>query len=173
METMPTIFRLTLLAVLCGALHTGALAQNPRGPSTAEERARLAAIVQAERKDPLGTTAANAAWFEQWMTDIPDYTLNGDAAARWCARSAKGDMREVVRFIYDSSAVAYQIEHHIAEAKTPAELAGVRMAGLEGVLAAYSTLLAKDPANRSPKMDTALARAAKGELAAFAAELDL
>jgi hypothetical protein len=173
METMNAIRKLSLLLALCGALVAPAHAQSPRGPSTAEERARVATIAQAVRKDPLGVAAANAAWFEQWMTDIPDYTLNGDAAARWCARSARGELRESVRFVYDSNVVAYQIEHRIAEAKAPADIAAVRMAGLEGVLAAYATLLAKDPANRSPKMDAALARAGKGELAAFAAELDL
>ncbi|MDL2356358.1 MAG: hypothetical protein QFF03_13970 [Pseudomonadota bacterium] len=172
---MILVRKLFTLVALFGALTTSAAAQTPveRGPSTAEERARVATIVQASRKDPLGALAANAAWFEQWISAIPDYTLNADPVAKWCDRRATGELRGATRFIYGTSAVDYQIKHNIPEPKTPADVAAVSLAGLEGVLAAYEALLAKDPANRSRKMDAALVRRSKGELPAFVNELGM
>jgi hypothetical protein len=172
---MPSIRRyaqsLLALAALCGAFHAACAAPAPRGPSTPEERARVVALAAESRKDPLTVSAANEAWLEQWVTEVPDIMFKPEAVARWCVRSAKGEMRKVVRFQFSASALAYQLEHNLPDPQKAEDVRAVDLAGLDGVLAAYETVLAKDPGSRSPKMDEALARRGKGELAAFAAEL--
>ncbi len=163
--------QLFALVSLFGALTTSAFAQAPRGPSTPEERARVVKLADESRKDPLAVHAADGAWLEQWINDVPDYILKPEAVAMWCKRTAKGEMRKIIQFQYSASAMGYQIKHNLPEAKTAPEMAAVDLAGLDGVLAAYEVLLAKDEANRSPKMDEAVARRNKGELAAFALDL--
>lgn len=171
MHAIPTLAHsLIAIAALCTALHAGA-APAPRGPSTAQERTRVVELAAAAQRDPLAVRAANEAWFEQWISDVPDFMFKPEAVAAWCMRSAKGEMRKAVQFQFGTSALAYQIAHNLPEPQKAEDVAAVNLAGLEGVLAAYESLLAKDPGVRSPKMDEALARRAKGELAAFAAEI--
>jgi hypothetical protein len=163
--------QLFALVALFGALTTSALAQAARGPSTPDERARISKLAADSRMDPLTVHAANGAWFEQWINDVPDFTFKPEAVAKWCVRAARGDMQKVVRFEFSVSALDYQIRHNLADPTAPADVAAVNLAALDGVLAAYETLLARDPANRSPKMDEAVASRNKGELAAFATAL--
>lgn len=171
---MPTFrsyakYLITLAAIFTALQATAAPA--PRGPSTADERARVVKLALDARSDPQTVRAANEAWLEQWINDVPDFMFKPEAVASWCIRSAKGEMRKVVRFQYGASALAYQIEHNLPDPQKAADVSAVSLAGLEGVLAAYETLVAKDADSRSPKMDEALARRSKGELAAFAAEI--
>lgn len=163
--------QLFALVALFGALTTSAFAQAGRGPSTADEHARISKLADDSRKDPLAVQAANAAWFEQWISDVPDLMFKPEAVAKWCMRAAKGDMKKIVQFQFGVGAVNYQIKHKLPDPTKPADVSAVNLAALDGVLAAYEALLAKDPANRSSKMDEAIARRSKGELSAFAAEL--
>jgi carboxypeptidase Q len=142
-----------------------------RGPSTADERARVVKIAAESRKDPIATAAANGDWFEQWISDVPDVHFRPEGVAKWCLKSAKGDLRKVIQFQFGANYVAYQLEHNLPDPQKPEDVSAVNLAALEGVLAAYETLLAQDPKNRSTKMDEALARRSKGELAAFAATI--
>lgn len=148
-----------------------AAAQTARGPSSAEERARVVKLAADSRKDPIAVAAANADWFEQWISDVPDVQFRPEGVAKWCLKNAKGDLRKVIQFQFGASYVAYQIEHNLPDPQKPEEVGAVNLAALEGVLAAYETLLAQDPKNRSTKMDEALLRRGKGELAAFAATI--
>ncbi|HJW31973.1 MAG TPA: hypothetical protein VJ505_01275 [Holophagaceae bacterium] len=151
---------------LIGTLHTAAHAQG-RGPSTPEERARVVKLALDSEKDPLALMATDGRWFEKWLDDVPDILFGPEAPARWCEGAAKGDLRKVMRFQYQLSGVAYQIEHQIYEPKTLEHKLAIHQAALEGVLKAYESLLPRRPENRSEKMDEALALRAKGELPAF------
>ena len=51
--------------------------------------------------------------------------------------------------------------------KDPAQMEAKTLAGVEGLLRAYASLLAKNPDNRSAKLDEAIAIRDKGGLAAF------
>lgn len=162
-----TLFqRIAAFAILLTSL--AANAQTPRGPSTAEERARVTELAAKAQKDPLAVRAANEAWFEEWISGVPDITFMPEAVARWCVKNARGDLRKVVQFQFGASAVAQQIKLGVFEPKLPADINAINLAGLEGVLAAYETLLAQNPKNRAPKMDEAVASRNEGRLAAFA-----
>ena len=151
---------------LVGALTTPASALD-RGPSTPEERARVVKLAEAAGKDPSAVPASDVKWFGEWIEAVPDIMFGGEAPARWCMTAAKGDLRKVIRFHYEVSGVAYQIQHQIFVPKTLEEKTAIQQAAVEGVLRAYSALLAKAPENRSEKMDEALALQAKGEFAAW------
>lgn len=163
--------QLFALATLFGVLASSPIAHAARGPSTADERARVVKLADDSRKDPLAVQAANAAWFEQWISDVPDFMFKPEGVAKWCMRAAKGDMKQIIQFQFGVGALSHQIRHNLPDPTRPADIAAVNLAALEGVLAAYQALLAKDPANRSPKMDQALNRRDKGELALFAREI--
>lgn len=163
--------QLLTLITLFGALASSSLTQAARGPSTADERARVVKLAEDSRKDPLTVQAANAAWFEQWVDEVPDFMFKPEAVAKWCMRAAKGDMKRIIQFQFGVGALSHQIKHHLPDPTRPADIEAVNLAALESVLAAYETLLAKDPDNRSPKMDQALVRRAKGELPLFAREI--
>lgn len=166
-------FLRTLLVpiALVGAVSSPLLAMG-RGPSTPEERARVIKMALDSEKDPIGVRAAEEAWFEKWIEEIPDIMFGPDQTARWCEGSAKGDLRKVWRFQYSVSAVAYQIQHNIPDPlRKPEDRFAVHLAAVEGVLKAYETLLPLRPENRSEKMDEALVLRAKSELAPFVKSL--
>ncbi len=141
---------------------------------TADEEARVVKIALASDKDPIGTmTSADGRWFEKWADDTPDYMLGPDDGAFWFMNgAAKGDLKRVMRFHHTVSTAAYQVQHHIADARAkPSDLAAKTLAGVEGLLRAYESLLAKRPENRSAQLDEAIAIRDKGGLAAFVAAL--
>ncbi|GLH74509.1 hypothetical protein GETHLI_30110 [Geothrix limicola] len=157
-------------AALVAALHPAAQAHG-RGPSTPEERAHVLKLAADADKDPLAAMAAEGRWFDKWVDEVPDIMFGGEAPARWCEGAAKGDLRKVLRFQYQLSGIAYQIEHQLLEPKTLEHKLAIHQAALEGVLRAYETLRSKAPENRSEKMEEALALRAKGELPAFVKSL--
>jgi hypothetical protein len=165
------IFRqLCAVLVISSGLVAPALAQGARGPSTAEENVRVAQLAAASDKDPIAAmTSAEGRWFEKWADDVPDYHFGPDKGAFWMMTSAaKGDLKRVMRFHHTVSIAAYQVQHHIADPeKNPEEFEAKTLAGVEGLLRAYESLLAKRPENRSEQLDQAIAARDKGALAAF------
>ena len=160
---------LTSLAILA-SLGAPASAQPGRGPATPEEQARVVQLAATADKDPLGTmSSADARWFDKWVEEVPDYMFGPDAGAYWFAtKAAKGDLKRVLRFHHTVSIAAFQLKNHINDPlRNPAQNEAKTQAGVEGLLRAYETLLAKDPENRSAKLDEAIALRNKGELAAF------
>jgi carboxypeptidase Q len=160
---------ITSLAIIA-SLGAPAFAQQGRGPSTPEEQARVVQLAAAADKDPLGVMAsAEGRWFEQWAEEVPDFMLGPDNGVFWIAtKAAKGELKRVVRFQHTVSTAAFQIKHHIADpTKDAAQMEAKALAGVEGLLRAYETLLASNPDNRSAKLDQAIALRNKGELAAF------
>lgn len=160
---------LTSLAIIA-SLSAPALAQPGRGPSTPEEQARVVQLAATADKDPLGTMAsADGRWFEKWVDEVPDYMFGPDHGAYWfMTKAAKGDLKRVLRFHHTVSTAAFQVKNRIADPmRDPAQMAAKTLAGVEGLLRAYESLLARNPDNRSAKLDEAIAIRDKGGLAAF------
>ena len=156
--------------VVVGSVSAPILAQAERGPSTPEEQARVVQLALASDKDPIAVmTSADGHWFEKWADEIPDYQFGPDSGAFWFqSGAAQGDLKRVLRFQHTISTATYQIQHHMLDPeKNPADFEAKTLAGVEGVLRAYESLLAKNPANRSEQIDKAIALRNKGELAAF------
>lgn len=166
------IFRqLCAVVVISSGLALPAFAQSARGPSTPEENARVVQLAAVSDKDPIAAmTSADGRWFEKWADDVPDYRFGPDKGAYWMmvGGAAKGDLKRVLRFHHTLSTAAYQVQHHITDPeKNPEESDATTLAGVEGLLRAYESLLAKGPANRSEQLDQAIAARDKGALAAF------
>jgi hypothetical protein len=163
------IFR-QLCAVLFISLAVPALVLAQRGPSTEAENARVIALAAVSDKDPIAAmNSAEGRWFEKWADDVPDYQFGPDKGAYWMMTgAAKGDLKRVLRFHHTVSTAAFQVQHHILDAqKDPEQFERKTLAGVEGLLRAYESLLAKRPENRSEQLDQALAARDKGTLAAF------
>lgn len=160
---------LAAFAILA-ALSAPAFAQQGRGPSTPAEQARVIALAAAADKDPLAVmTSADGRWFEKWADEIPDYHFGPDNGAYWfMTTAAKGELKRVLRFHHTVSTAAFQVKNQIADPrKTPVQQEAKALAGVEGLLRAYESLVAKNPDNRSAKLDEAIAVRDKGGLAAF------
>lgn len=134
-----------------------------RGPSTPEERARVVQMASDSEKNPLQIQAANAEWLKKWVNDVPDLTLNYGAVSDWLGRAAKQESREAIKFQFTASVMAFQIQNPAKAEKQSAN----DLAGVEGALRAYETLLGQDDKYRSAKIDVAVAARNKGELPAF------
>lgn len=160
---------LTSLAIFA-CLSAPAFAQQGRGPSTPQEQERIVQLAALADKDPVGAmSSAEGRWFDKWVNDVPDYQFGPDKGVFWVAmKGAKGELRPVVRFQHTISTAVYQLKNHINDPRNdPAQMEGKTLAGVEGLLRAYESLLAKSEENRSAKLDEAVAIRNKGGLAAF------
>ena len=156
--------------VVVATLASPAFAQQGRGPSTPEEQTRVVQLAATADKDPLGTMASDEGrWFEKWADEVPDYMFGPDSGAYWfMTKAAKGDLKRVLRFHHTVTTAAFQVKNHIADPKKdPAQMEAKTLAGVEGLLRAYESLLAKNPDNRSTRLDEAIALRNKGALPAF------
>ncbi|HEX9173407.1 MAG TPA: hypothetical protein VF861_12155 [Telluria sp.] len=162
--------QLCAVFVIISGLATPAFAQGTRGPATSEEIARVVQLAEVSDKDPLAAMAsAEGRWFEKWVENVPDYQFGPDKGAFWMmSGAAKGDLKRVLRFHHTVSTAAYQVKHHITNPETKQEESdATTLAGVEGLLRAYESLLTKRPENRSEQVDLAIVARDKGTLAAF------
>jgi hypothetical protein len=165
---------IALVGAIGVSLSAPAFAQTARGPATPEEIAHVEQIAATADKDPVAAmTSADGRWFQKWTYEVPDYNFGPDKAAFWLMNgAAKGEFKRVVVFQHAVSTAAYQVKHRIQDpAKSPESLDATTVAGLEGVLRAYESMLATRPAIRSPELDAALAARDKGTLPQFVAGL--
>jgi len=166
--------RFQAIVLISASLAIPALAQTGRGPATPDEIARVGQIAAASDKDPVATmTSADGRWFRKWSDEVPDYMFGPDKAAFWLMNgAARGELKRVTIFQHAVSTAAYQLQHHIQDPrKSPGSLEATTIAGLEGVLRAYESMLPAHPEIRSPALDAALAARDKGTLAQFVADL--
>lgn len=165
------IFRqLCAVLLISSGLAAPMLAQAARGPSTPEENARVVQLAAAADKDPIAAmTSPDGRWFEKWADEVPDYNFGPDNGAFWMmSGAAKGDLKRVLRFHHTVSIAAFQVQHQIKDPeKNKDDFEAKTLAGVEGLLRAYESLLAKRPENRSEQLDQAIAIRDKGGLAAF------
>jgi hypothetical protein len=167
----PRIVRqLCAVLVISSGLAAPALALGGRGPATAEKIARVVQLAAASANDPVAAmTPAEGGWLEKWTDDVPDYQFGADnGACRMMTGAAKGELKRVVRFHHTASTAAFQVKQKIMDPrKNQGEFEAKTLAGVEGRLRAYESLLAKRPENRSEQPDQAIVLRSKGELAAF------
>jgi len=144
--------------VACGLLSAGA-AQAERGPATAEEGERIVKLAAVADKDPLAAmSSAEGRWFQKWADDVPDYMFGPDKGVFW--------FHNVLRFHHTVSTAAFQLQKKIKDPmRNEADNEAKTLAGVEGVLRAYESLVAKSPDNRVPAIDDLIAARNKGGLA--------
>lgn len=163
----------TVLVISSGLLATSA-ALAERGPATAEEKERVVKLAAAADKDPMGVMrSADGRWFEKWSDEVPDYTFGPDAGVFWFYNGvAKADLMRVLRFHHMLTVASYQVQKSITDPmRDPAVMEAKTIAGIEGLLRAYESLLAKNPENKVQAIDDLLVVRDKGGLSDFVKKL--
>jgi hypothetical protein len=148
-----------LLAFLLPAI-SPSLAQQKRGPSTPEERAKAVQFAYDLESNPLGPQAKREReWLTLWLIEVPDITVEV------CPRLLGPELPDKKKFGTEIlsqlmfSEAAFMIENP-DKAKDPLE---VHTAGVTGSLKVYEAVLKEHPKARLKELDEILARRDKGE----------
>lgn len=156
-------------ALACSLLVAGAV-HAEGGPATAQDGERVIKLAAAADKDPLAVmSSAEGRWFQKWADDVSDYQFGPDKGVFWFHNGvAKGDLMRVLRFHHTVTTAAFQWQKKIKDPRlNPADDEAKTLAGVEGLLRAYESLVAKNPENRVVKIDDLVATRNKGGLADF------
>ena len=138
-----------------------------RPPSTPDDRANAVQVARALESNPLGKEAKKQRnWIVHWLIQVPDISVT------LCANllgpileSDKNYSSEIFSQMAPSSA-AFIIEHP-DQAK---DQASVYLAGVEGALRAYESILKAKPKARWPYLDQLIEKRNSGSLAAHIRE---
>ena len=163
--------KLSRAGAAAGMLLICALGPRPsqaRGPSTAEERAKVVALARSLERDPFGeNAAATRQWLREWIIEVPDIRFYE------CAElldHGLGDNYPYSRELADQtlfSAAAFAIEHPDQARDEIAQYS----AGMEGALRVYEVLLKSRADARSAFVDDLLVKRDRGALVDHVASL--
>lgn len=138
-----------------------------RGPSTTEERQKAVEIVRALEARPLHKDARDArGWLVVWLAEIPDITVSFCSALLGPTFEHEKKYGAELAVQQAFSSAAFMIENPAQAADDEA----VRLAGVEGVLRTYQSLLAEKPKARFPSLDGLLKAKSEGTLASVVNE---
>jgi hypothetical protein len=153
---------LCLLALILMAASTAA--QQKRGPSTPEERARAVQFAHDLESNPLGPQATSEReWLTRWLIEVPDITV--DVCPRLLGAELPDKKKHGTEIFAQTmySEVAFMIENPDKASDTLA----VYIAGVSGALKVYEAVLKEHPKDHLKSLDEILARRDKGELESY------
>ncbi|HEX7284821.1 MAG TPA: hypothetical protein VF532_01485 [Candidatus Angelobacter sp.] len=138
-----------------------------RGPSTEEERKRFIEVTRKLEQDPLDDRMrADRSWALKWLEDVPDINVN------MCV-PVMGDLgRSRYRYAPQLGAqfglemAVFLIEHP----NQSGDLNAQYMAGLQGALRAYKSILKTEPMAVSAQMEALINLQDKGKLEEYVRE---
>jgi carboxypeptidase Q len=135
-----------------------------RGPSTPAERERFISIVHKLEQSPLDKgLRKDREWALFWLTEVPDVNVNICLAPLGLREGEKYKYEPEVFGQYTFSMGVFVIEHpEKADDQTAQYLAGV-----QGALNAYNSILKSEPKAKSKSLDDLLGKQKQGQLAAF------
>lgn len=148
------------VALVCGT--APASASDAR--SSPEDRQRFVSVARNLEQAPLNPgLKADREWALAWLTEAPDVTVTV------CADTLGGVLKSkyphageiVVQNMF--SIAAFVIEHPEAANDPNAQ----QLAGMEGALTAYRSIVRDKPEAKSPALESLLETQARGELSAF------
>ncbi len=158
------IMTISVLGAALLALTPTVSAVPPRGPSTAEERQKALEVVRHLEADPLAKNAKDErGWLTVWLAEVPDITVSLCTAFYPPLLESKKNHAAELAVQSAFSMGAFVIEHPEKAQDENAKY----LAGVEGTLRAYESILQKEPKARWPVLDELVAKREKGELAAF------
>ena len=151
---------LAALVALCGL----AGAQEKRGPSTAEERARFVAVAHKVEANPLDPSLkADARWALNFLVAVPDIDVSLCSAPLGGLIGSHYKYEAELFGEYALAMGAFVIEHP----EKARDRGAVNLAGVESVLKAYQTIRKQEPKATSAALDDLLEKQAKGKLGDF------
>jgi hypothetical protein len=148
---------ITLTLLLWLPLCSGA----KRGPSTPEERQRVASISHRIEADPLGPSAVeDRAWAMKLLIAVPDIHVRACGELMRSIFAAKKNYSSELFAQMIISDGAFAIE----QPEKTGDLLAHNLAGLEGSLKAYESILKSKPAARWPLLDELIQKRNNGTL---------
>jgi len=145
----------------CGLLAPSRLPAEERGPSTAEERAKVIDLTRKLETDPLNPEAEGwRVWLAKWIDEVPDVVVPVcPGLLPQLLRSDRNYAHELAMQVVYSSA-AFIVEHP----KEQVDQQAVFQAGVDGALKAYQAILKARPRARWYFLDSLIQMRDKGEL---------
>jgi len=135
-----------------------------RGPSTPDERANAVRLARLLESDPLGPDAKEARhWLTMWVIEVPDIHVSLCGILLGPVLDAKKNYAPelITQMMYSST--AFVIEHP----DQAADEVSMYVAGVEGSLRAYESLLKAKPKARWPYLDDLIQKRNQGQLLAY------
>ena len=161
---MKKSFIVTLAFAIVSIIAIPTLAQDQRKPSTPQDREMAVKVARVLETEPFHKEAKKMReWLLLWLIDVPD--IHVELCSAYMAPEKPSDKNygsEIFNQTMFSSA-AYIIEHP----EQANDRIAVHLAGVEGALKVYETVLATKPKAKSAFYDGLLEKRNKGELRAF------
>jgi len=149
------------LILLCPLLSPSLLPADERGPSTAEERAKVLDLTHKLETDPLNPEAEEwRTWLAQWIDEVPDVVVPiCPPLLPQLLRNNRNYAHELAMQVVYSSA-AFIVAHPDQQIDQQA----VFQAGVDGMLKSYEAILKAKPRARWYFLDSLIQMRDKGEL---------
>jgi len=150
-----------VLAALLLSMPRPGHGQAKRGPSTPEERTRFVAIAQKLQQSPLDPELRpELQWALRWLIEVPDISVNVCTAplGDFMKKKYKYSSEIVTQFTFSSG--QFIIEHPDQAKDANAQY----VAGVEGVLRAYQSILKTKPDAKSKELDELIQKQTQGTL---------
>jgi hypothetical protein len=145
------------------ACATSVMAQS-NAQSSPEDRKRFVSITQKLQEAPLDPLLlADRQWAMQWLTEAPDVSVSACLTPLGGASLTKYSHSTEIIAQYTFSMAALIIQHPEAANDVEAQ----QIAGVEGGLNAYRSMLQMEPGARSIALDKLLELKKRGELSGF------
>jgi len=148
--------------LLCSVLALTAVVANAadRGPSTAEERKQALKYIQDFKANPLEErTVAEREWVFKWITEVPDIHVNVCLILDKLPLGKKKDGG-----IIFLAQLFSQAELVLNDPSKQSDNEAMYLAGVQGALDVYETLLRANPKDQQKYMDDLLAKRKDGTL---------
>ena len=154
-------FILFALLACCQLVAPSPLRAEERGPSTAEERAKVLDLTRKLETDPLNADADEwRVWLARWIDEVPDVVVPVcPGLLPQLQRNDRNYGHELAMQVVYSSA-AFIVEHP----KEQVDQQAVFQAGVDGMLKAYQAILKAKPRARWYFLDSLIQMRDKGEL---------
>jgi len=147
-------------------VQSSSIAQDHRGPSTADERRQALETIHAWQADPLGPQAKNEfGWVLKFFADVPDMTVHVCTIFDKLPKGDKKDSSTIFGAEFMAQA-AFVIENPDRREDQLAEYE----AGAEGALRVYESLVKANEKDRQPYLDDLVQRRDSGTLEQFMKE---
>lgn len=144
-------------------------AQNKRGPATSEEKATAVKAAHLLESDPFHKDARKIReWFTMWLIEVPDISVEvclGYLKPLYDAKSKNYATEIATQMMFSSAAF---IVEHPEQAK---DRIAVNLAGLEGALKTYESIVKEKPKAKWEFLDGLIAKREKAELRTYVEEI--
>lgn len=163
--TVRALWPLALCLIFCLTV----VAQSNRGPSTPDERATAVRAARLLETDPFNKDAKKVReWLLKWLIEAPDISVEicaGYLPPLYGTKNKNNEANLAMQMTFSSA--AFIIEN---PDKAKDEVA-VNLAGLEGTLKMYESILKSKPNAKIDFLDQLIAKRDKGELRAYVEDI--